>query len=186
MPGESGAVQLADVPAPAAGNALSETDPAAGAGDPIDALYLVRAVTAGGYPSAVSNRVAPHAQALSPGWNLIAWPLLVPNTSLDAVLGRQLHGADSPETADSVLAWHPAAQSYQMAWFCACIIVWGRITIAQTHLNSGLREAYPASHPPSCRKWIKSSLEYVGEIKRYQMHALLVMHAKTLLKRKRT
>jgi CSLREA domain-containing protein len=52
------------------------------------------------------------------GWNLLSWPLLPPDITLDGVLGNQLHGTDSPLTADRVLAWDGDSQAYASCWYC--------------------------------------------------------------------
>ncbi|MGB0387107.1 MAG: CARDB domain-containing protein [Ardenticatenaceae bacterium] len=54
-----------------------------------------------------------------PGWNLLAWPLLPADSSLDGVIGTQLSGTDNPLTADRILAWDAQSQSYSSAWFCS-------------------------------------------------------------------
>ncbi|CAG0970195.1 hypothetical protein ANRL4_01203 [Anaerolineae bacterium] len=64
-------------------------------------------------------QVAPTATLpVRSGWNLVTLPLLPSSVTLDQVLGRQLHGSDNPETADQVLVWNNAPQSYESAWFC--------------------------------------------------------------------
>ena len=88
------------------------------AGSGIDYYYLVKAVSAGGSKGAPSNRTGIFHIVLLPGWNLVSAPILVQQTGLDAVLGAQLHGSDSPSTADRVFAWDAASQTYASAWFC--------------------------------------------------------------------
>ncbi len=53
-----------------------------------------------------------------PGWNMLSWPLLPYDVSLDEVIGEQLFGSDSPLNADRVLFWDGDSQGYTSAWFC--------------------------------------------------------------------
>ena len=80
--------------------------------------YVVRAADTDGHLSAISSRVGKFVISVLSGWNQPAWPLLPPDTTLDGVLGTQLHGSDSPLTADRVLVWSGSSQSYASAWFC--------------------------------------------------------------------
>ncbi|HSG15234.1 MAG TPA: hypothetical protein VLE70_02780 [Anaerolineae bacterium] len=84
----------------------------------LDHYYLVTAVDALDRASPPSNQVGQVSLAVLPDWNLLSWPVLPADTALDAVLGNQLYGTHSQETADRVLVWSGDSQSYEAAWYC--------------------------------------------------------------------
>jgi hypothetical protein len=93
---------------------------------------------------------------ITPGWNLLTWPLLLADVTLDGSLGAQLHGSDSPDTADRVLYWDAATQSYQSAWFCGGPVCesWG-----EPYANRWLASDYSPSTitlPPNAGFWIQN------------------------------
>ncbi|HSG15233.1 MAG TPA: hypothetical protein VLE70_02775 [Anaerolineae bacterium] len=85
---------------------------------PANYYYLVTSVSSAGNEALGSNRVGKFSIGAVPGWNLLAWPILPAGTTLDEVLGEQLHGASSPSTADHVLSWTAGTQAYDSAWYC--------------------------------------------------------------------
>jgi hypothetical protein len=94
--------------------------------------------------------------AITPGWNLVAWPLLLADSTLDGSLGAQLHGTESPDTADRVLVWNAASQSYSSAWFCGGPVCesWG-----EPYANRWLASDYSPSSitlPPNAGFWIQN------------------------------
>lgn len=106
------------------------------------------------------RRVAGHAAigdtAPAPTWYLLAWPLLVYDATLEEALGPQLHGTESPDTADRVLVWDGVNQSYHTAWFCGGPLCksWG-----EPWANHWLAEDYSRSTltlPPDTGFWIEN------------------------------
>ena len=121
--------KLADV-TPAGGTpvgaSLIYTDTGAFADTSHDYYYFVKSMT-GGVPG-LSNRVGKFVITLTPDWNLVAWPVLPPDTSLDGTLDAQLYGTADPLTADQVFAWDGDTQAFTTAWFCGgadCLSIWG-------------------------------------------------------------
>ena len=111
------------VPAPAgAGTAVSYVDTSGGTtgpwADEQNHYYMVRAMCRVDQGSERSNRVGKFTRFLASGWNLVSWPLLVYDAALDSVLGAQLHGTDSPNTADVVTVWNPSSETYTAGWYC--------------------------------------------------------------------
>ncbi len=151
------------VPAPILGARVAYTDtigvtnPISGTitgpwADDLNHYYMVRSMCAANQGSLRSNRVGKFTRMLSPGWNLVSWPLLVYQDAqgLDAVLGVQLHGTDNPETADRVLVWGGTA--YTTAWFCGS-------TCTAPRTNHWLATSYapsPLKLPPDIGFWIQN------------------------------
>lgn len=158
-PGETGSVKIADVlpQAPSGRQVYAYTDPTSGYGDPAShSYYQIVAVYSYSQTTTSSRRVGEFSIPLSPGWNLLAWPML-PNTgTLDSVLGGQLHGSTGPDTADRVLVWNPISQTYSSAWFCGGPICesWG-----EPWANHWLANDYslsPLTLQPDTGFWIQN------------------------------
>ncbi len=62
--------------------------------------------------SAESQRLAKAVWTIQPGYNLLSMPLIVPDSSIQAVLGTQLTGGDSIDSGDRVLHFDATTQSY--------------------------------------------------------------------------
>jgi len=75
-------------------------------------FYVITAVDAGGVESALSSRPGKFVWTIQPGYNLLSVPLIMDDTSIQAVLGTQLTGGDSIATGDRVLKFDPVSQSY--------------------------------------------------------------------------
>jgi hypothetical protein len=74
------------------------------------------------------------------GWQMLGSAFPAP-LALDAA-NLPATGTESPETADRVLYWHEATQTYQSAWFCGGLICesWG-----QPYYNHWLTNDYSAT-----------------------------------------
>lgn len=122
--GLAGSTQVGTVSSPT-GETASYVDSDA-ASDSNNYYYIVRAFDSDGQVMGTSSRVGKFNLTVSAGWNLLSWPLLPADTTLDAVIGSQLHGTDDPLTADRILVWDEESQSYSSAWFCSGVCEdWG-------------------------------------------------------------
>ncbi len=85
------------------------------AGGPEIYTYMVTAVGDNCWKreSAESERLAKAAWTVKPGYNLLSVPLVVPDPSVQAMLGTQLAGGDSVDSGDRVLKFDPVTQGYQ-------------------------------------------------------------------------
>ncbi len=81
-------------------------------------FYVVRAFNDFGLLAPISNRVGEYSITIMPNWNLISWPLIPSDISINNIIGDQLNGTEDPTTADRILVWNELTQTYQAAWFC--------------------------------------------------------------------
>jgi hypothetical protein len=114
-PGDVGSTRV-DVAATV--GAMSYTDAGALGDVNTNYYYVVRAFNDFGLLAPISNRVGEFAIPIVPNWNLLSWPLIPFDISLDNLLGTQLYGTEDPTTADRILLWNEVTQAYQSAWFC--------------------------------------------------------------------
>lgn len=135
-----------------------------------DRYYKVAARYGLGGESAPSTELGSVARVMVPGWNLIALPFEPADGTLDAVLGTQLHGTEDLLTADQVMVWDPASQTFSMAWFCggptceAWEEPWANHWLAsdysQSTLTLGLDEGFWLNN----RSGVTETLNFVGAL----------------------
>ncbi len=149
---------------------LAFTDDGVIADSTTNYYYAVRAVNDFGLLAPISNRVGEFAISIVPNWNLIAWPLIPADTSIDSVVGDQLFGTNSPTTADRILVWNEETQTYQTAWFCSGSICesWGEDYynhwLASNYSQSNLHLMPDEGFWVDNRSGVNETLVIVGEV----------------------
>jgi hypothetical protein len=113
QPGDSGSVQI-NVPAPASGTTVVYLDSGSALGDTENnSFYVVRAVTAGGQKSGISNRVGEFDYALAYGrYSTIALPLTGSGLTNASTLAAHIQ-SQTGGTVQELLRWDPSITAFR-------------------------------------------------------------------------
>ena len=169
LPGDPGAFLLSTLPPPTSGSTLVFTDTGVISDTSTNSYYLISALDSLSATS-LSNATGEFAASISPGWNLLSWPLLPITTTLDGAVGDQLTGSEDPTTADRVLVWNGITQSYDSAWYCGGQVCesWGEPWA--DHWLSNDYSPSPLSLPADLGFWVQNrsgfteTLVIVGDV----------------------
>ena len=166
-PGASGSLKLGEVQPSIMPGHIDYLDAAAVYSEE-NYYYVVRAINGSGAVNDL-QRVGKFNLQVLPNWNLIAWPLLPADLTLDYLLGDQLQGTDDPQTATRVLVWDSTSQTYESAWYCAGICEewgepWANHWLTNDYSQSSLTLESDTGFWLQNRSGVMETLVLVGEV----------------------